>query len=338
MAEDRLIVRRGLLGLAALAALGACSSAPPPAPKPPLEPLPALPLDRLVPRAGLDWLVRASPRAIAQVPWLIPAVARIVPETNFDGFREKLGFDLRQVPEAILARHGEPLSCGTAYVRHNADPLVLQKKLEKRLTSDVVRSEDRPDLARVSGRLGTEPRAFARIGRDVAVYQQGGLGGRGTARIATLYALKKLDARPALDGDPLAPLVARFGDAPAVAVALGPFDDEWKQAARGLLEVATAVGAAARPTAREHVGLAIALSGEFGERGSEAADTLRDAWGDLASSGTGRVLGLDRPIETPVAAGTRAVVTVSVELDADRLTEGLRALVAQDLDAIMRLE
>jgi hypothetical protein len=338
VAEDRLIVRRSLFGLAALATLAACSSAPPPPPKPPLEPLPALPLDRYVPRAGLIWLLRASPRSIAQLSWLIPAIGRIIPEANFDGFREKLGFDLRQVPEAILTRHGDPLSCGTAYVRHNADAALLQKKLEKRLTSDIVRSEDRPDLARVSGRLGTESRAFARIGGDVVVYQQGGLRGRGTARIATLYALQKLDARTALDGDPLGPLIARFGEAPAVAVALGPFEDEWKRAARGLLEVATAVGAGARPTAREHVGLSIALAGEFGDRGSEAADTLRDAWNDLASSGTGRVLGLDQPVETPVAAGTKSIATVSVELDVNRLTEGLRGLVAQDLDAIMRLE
>lgn len=338
MAEDRLTTRRALLSLAAFATLGACSAAAPPAPKPKLPPLPSPKLQDLVPRAGLSWLLRVEPRAIAQIPWLIPAVGRIVPEANFDGFRDKVGFDLRQIPEALLVRHGAPLSADTAIVRHNVDPVMLERKLLKRLSSEVVRSEERFDLVRVAGKLGTQPRAFCRVGNDVAVYQQGGDPARGTARIAGLYATKKLHARTALDGDPLGPLVERFGNAPAIAVALGPFEDEWRSAARGLLEIATAVGASARPTAREHVGLAIALMGEFADRASEAADTLRDAWGDVAATGTGRVLGLDSPIGTPVAAGAKNVVTLNVELDADRLTEGLRALVARDLEAIMRLD
>jgi hypothetical protein len=338
VAEDHLSSRRALLALAALAAAGACASAPEPAQTPKVEPLPPLDLAELAPRAGLVWLLRVRPRVIAQIPWLIPAVGRIVPEANFDGFRDKVGFDLRQIPEAVLTRHGAPLAADTAIVRHNVEPVLLERKLSKRLSSDVLRADERPDLVRVSGKLGTQPRAFCRIGNDIAVYQTGGDPVRGTARIASLYATKKLEARRALDGDPLGPLVERFGDAPAVAVALGPFEDEWKSAARGLLEIATAAGAAARPTAREHVGLAIALAGEFGDRASAAADTLRDAWGDMAATGTGRVLGLDSPIGTPVAAGAKNVVTLSIELDADRLTEGLRALVARDLEALMRLD
>lgn len=282
--------------------------------------------------------MRLKPRVIAEIPWLIPAVAKIVPEPRFDGFRDKLGLDIRQIPEAILAKYGPPLSATVAYVRHNVDAKILEKKLTSRLSSEIVRSEDRPDVIRVAGRLGTEPRAFARLGKDVAVYQQGGDGARGPVRIASLYAMKRLKARTALDGEPLGPLKARFGDAPVIAVALGPFEDEWKKAARGLLEVATALGAAARPTSRENIGLAFALTGEFRERASEAADTLRDAWNDLARTGTGNILGLDQPVEPPVAAGAKNVVTLSVELDPTRLAEGLRALVAQDLEALMRLD
>ncbi len=339
MAEDRLTLRRALLQAAAFAAVGsACSSGPEPAPPPKVLPLPSPELPKLLPRAAVSWVVRLEPRAISQIPWLIPVIGKLVPESSFDAFRDKLGLDIRQLPEAILARWGEPLAAGAAYVRHNVDPRVLEKKMTKRLSSEVVRSEDRPDVVRVSGRLGTEVRAFARLGADAAVYQWGGDPARGPARIASLYAMRKLGARTALDGDPLGPLFARFGSAPAIAVALGPFDDEWKRAARGLLEVATAVGAAARPTSRENVGLAIALMGEFGDRGSEAADTLRDAWNDLARSGTGNVLGLDQPVEQPVAAGARDVVTLSIELEPNRLVEGLRALVARDLEAIMRLD
>ncbi len=327
-----------MLGLAALAGLAACAPAALPPKEAPVEPIVVERLVDLVPRAGLVWLLRARPRDVAQVPWLIPAIARIVPEVNFDAFKARLGFDLRQVPEAVLADHGPPMSAGTALVRHNVDPAALDRAFTKRLTSEVGRSSDRADVARVSGRLGSRLRALATIGRDVAVYQQGGDAARGTARVASLLATKKLSARAALDGEPLGPLMARFGDAPVVALALGPFEEEWKRAARGLLEIATAVGAAARPTARENVGLALALTGEFGDRGSEAADTLRDAWGDVAASGTGSVLGLDRPVQAPVVAGDRGVVTLAVELEPNRLAEGLRALVAEDLGAILRLD
>ncbi|NUO54992.1 MAG: hypothetical protein HOV80_39640 [Polyangiaceae bacterium] len=337
MAEDRLIARRGLLALAG-GLLAACASTPEPRPKPQIPPLPSPPLDTLLPRAGLTWAIRVKPRTIAEIPWLIPAIGKIVPEPRFDGFRDKVGLDIRQIPEAILARYGEPLSATAAYVRHNVDAAVLEKKITARLSSDVVKSEDRPDVFRVGGKLGTEPRAFARLGRDVAVYQQGGDTARGPVRIASLYAMKKLKARSAFDGEPLGPLVARFGDAPVIAVALGPFEDEWKRAARGLLEVATALGAAARPTSRQNIGLSFALTGEFNERASEAADTLRDAWNDIARTGTGNVLGLDQPTDPPVAAGAKNVVTLSVELEPGRLAEGLRALVAQDIEAIMRLD
>jgi hypothetical protein len=337
VAEDRLIERRAMLGLAG-GLLAGCASTPEPKPKPQVLPLPSPPLESLLPRAGIAWAIRLKPRTIAEIPWLIPAIAKIVAEPRFDGFRDKVGLDIRQIPEAILARYAEPLSASAVYVRHNVDAAVLEKKITGRLSSDIVKSEDRPDVFRVAGKLGTEPRAFARLGKDVAVYQQGGDVARGPVRIASLYAMKRLGARTAFEGDPLGPLLSRFGDAPVVAVALGPFEDEWKRAARGLLEVATALGAAARPTSRQNIGLSFALTGEFQERASEAADTLRDAWNDLARTGTGNVLGLDSPIDPPVAAGAKNVVTLSVELEPGRLAEGLRALVAQDVEALMRLD
>jgi hypothetical protein len=338
MTGPRVGRRLVVVGLASLAA-AACSSAPS-TPRPaPLPPLATADLDKLVPRAGLVWLVRARPRAIAQIPWLIPGIGRIVPEANFDAFRDKTGFDVRQVPEAYLAGFGPALGgAAGAVIRHNAQPGDLERRFRARLTADVVRAEDRPDVVRLSGKVGLKSRAFARIGADVAVYQDGGEPGAGPARVATLYARGKLAAKRALDGDPLGPLVARFGEAPVVAVALGPFEDEWRRAARGLLESATAVGAAARPTARENIGLAIAITGDWGERGSEAADILRTAWADVATSGTGSILGLNATIEPPVVAGDRDVVTLSAEIAPDRLAEGLRSLAAQDIEALMRLD
>jgi hypothetical protein len=333
--------RRWLLGALAGALGAACGSAPEvPRPPPPLPPLRLDRLDRLAAGAGIAWLVRLQPRAIASIPWLIPSIGALLPEKRLDAYRDKTGLDLRQLSEAWLVQYGDAFGGSLeAIVRHAVPPIELERRFRARLTSEIVRTEERPDLVRISGRAGTEPRAFARMGSDVAVYQSGGDGARGPARIASLYARGKLDkVQPALDVAPLGALFARFGEAPVIAVAPGPFDPELARAARGLLASATGVGAALRPTARENVGLALAIAGDFGDRGAEAAEILQGAWDDVAGSTMGRLLSLDRPIERPVAAGDSGVVTLAAEFQPDRLAEGLRAVAAEDLDAIMRLD
>ncbi len=309
-------------------------------PKPPLAPLATDRLETLATSAGLSWVVRARPRKIAELPFLIPAIGRIVPEKNFDAFKLRTGLDPRQVPEVIMLRYGDALFGAEAQiVRHNADPAELERRFFERLTDDAQRAEDRPDLVRVSGIIGKSEHAFARLGRDVVVYQERGEPQRGPARIASLCALGKLPkTKRLLDGGTLEALLGRFGDAPLVAAALGPFDDEWKRAGRGLLEIATAVGAAARPTARENVGLALAIVADLGKSSGRASELMRAAWDDLAMSTMGHLLGLDRPIEAPIVAADETIVTLAVEVEPGRLAEGLRALAETDLDAIMRLD
>jgi hypothetical protein len=328
-------------GAIAGAALSGCSSTPAALPpKPPLAPLSTDRLETLATSAGLSWVVRARPRKIAELPFLIPAIGRIVPEKNFDAFKLRTGLDPRQVPEVLLLRYGDALLAAEAQiVRHNVDPAELERRFFERLTADAQRAEDRPDLVRVSGIIGKSEHAFARIGRDVVVYQQRGESARGPARIASLCALGKLaKSKRLLDGGPLESLLGRFGDAPLVAAALGPFDDEWKKAARGLLEIATGVGAAARPTARENIGFAFAILADLGKSSGQASELLRAAWDDVAMSTMGHLLGLDRPIEAPIVAADESVVTLAVEVEPGRLAEGLRALAENDLDAIMRLD
>lgn len=332
----------GLLSaLAGGAALSACSSAPVvEPPKPPLPPLATDKLETLATSAGLSWVVRARPRKIAALPFLIPAIGRIVPEKNFDAFKLRTGLDPRQVPEVLMLRYGDALMGAEAQiVRHNVDPAELERRFFERLSKDAQRAEDRPDLVRVSGIIGKSEHSFARLGRDVVVYQQRGEPERGPARIASLCALGKLPkTKRLLDGGPLESLLGRFGDAPLVAAALGPFDDEWKKAARGLLEIATGVGAAARPTARENIGLAFAILADLGNNSNRASELMKAAWDDLAMSTMGHLLGLDRPIEPPIVAADAGVVTLAVEIEPGRLAEGLRALAENDLDAIMRMD
>ena len=122
---------------------------------------------------------------------------------------------------------------------------------------------DRPEIVRMTGKIGLTPHALALIGRTAVAYQEGGSLMKGPARVATLFAEGKLKRSPSvLSTEPLRSLAARFGDAPARAFARGPFEGELARGARGLLAGATAVGAAARPTARERIGLSIAVAGD----------------------------------------------------------------------------
>src|SRR4051812_42908185 len=83
--------RRAFLAGAA-SVLAACRVAPP---SPPPPPAPAAPpplripeITGLLPVADLRWIVQTRPREIAEVPWLIPAVARVAPEENLTRFTQ----------------------------------------------------------------------------------------------------------------------------------------------------------------------------------------------------------------------------------------------------------
>ncbi len=342
------MTRRGWLGLAlrglALAVLGAevgCSSDEPPrTPGPqPLPPLATSDLGALIPAAGLSWAVRARPREIAQVPWLIPAIAAFAPEERLDRWRTTMAFDLRQTTEAWFARHD--LGAGPSdltLVRHNGRPEELERGFLARISQDPVRAEDRPDVVRIGGRIGPEAHGFVRLGRDVAAYQERGEPARGVLRIVAARAAGQLgEVRDVVHADPLGALLTRFGAAPLVAIAPGPFDaipEVGGEAAR-LLSVATGLGASLRPTARRRLGLALAVAGPFGDGAAGASEVLLHAWEHLAASETGRILALDRTMEEPLSTHTPEAVALSLELDPTRVAEGLRALVEQDLDALL---
>ena len=331
--------RTALLALGALGASACASAATPPAATA-LPPLATDELASLVPSAGLAELVLLRPREIAQIPWLIPAIAKIAPEQNLARFAAQNGLDLRQVPEALLARFGDALGgADLELARHHQNAIEMERLFEKRLVDGARRDEDRRDIVRLSGFAGSDMKLFERLGDDVVAFQQGGDVVRGPARIAALYAQGKLKKTPrALENRTgLKGLRARFGNAPVIALAKGPFADEWQRAARGLLQASTGIGAAARPTAREHLGFAIALSGSFATEGVEAVDVLLAAWNDFATSTMGRLLGLDSPIEGPLGTHGNDAIALSVEIEPNRFAEGLRALLTEDIDAIMKL-
>lgn len=335
--------RRTLLAVAA-SALAGCGGAPPPPPQPPKPdeppPLRIAELTNLLPLSQLRWLILTKPRDIAAVPGLIPAIARIAPEQNLAQFAARTGFDLRQIPEAAVATytHGGEGSETTLYlVRHNADRVAVERLFRARLTGNEHRAVDRADVVRVSGKIGTTPATMVVLGSDVVGYQFGGSATRGPARIASLYALDKLKkSKAVMSEDPLKALSTRLGSAPFRAFAVGPFEGELARGARGLLAGATAIGGTVRPSARDGLLLVIAVAGDFSKSGEPASRELIAAWDELAKGSFGHLLGLDAPIERPLATHAADAVSVAVELDPNKLAQGIAALTSARLAEIMK--
>lgn len=333
-----LVSTLGALTLATpLGMLAGCAphADPPPPKQPPLPPLKVGPLDELIALAGLRWVILLKPRAIASIAWLIPSIGKLVPEENFARFAARTGMDLRSLPEAAIASYA---AGATLYLaRHTGDPAAIERWFQSRLTSDERRSMDRPDLVRLTGKFGLTPHALLLLGRSGVAYQEGGSIAKGPGRVAGLFAQGKLKRSPSvLSTDPLRSLAARFGDAPLRAFARGPFEGELARGARGLLAGATAIGAAARPTAREKIGLSIAVAGDFSTSAEPASAELLAAWDELANGSFGHLLGLDQPIQEPLATHTADAVAVAVELDPQKLASGLAAATGPTIDEILR--
>lgn len=335
--------RLAALLLLACAALG-CSSPPlpvVPSPAPEAPPLVVPSLDRLLPLAGLRWAVLVRPREITQIPWLIPAIGTFVPESRFDRFATATGVDLRQTPEALVASYDTEAGEALAELVKHAGGAATQTKIERafadRLSADVTRSLDRPGVLRITGRIGREEHGFASLGQEVVCFQQGGSQKRGPCRIATLFAQDKLaKAKRIADAEAAVAVLDRLGQAPLRAFALGPFEGEQARAARGLAAVATAVGVALRPSAREGILVSVVVLGDFGAKADVAAHELELAWADVAQSSLGHLCGLDTPKAAPLAVFAPTAVTLQVELDTQKLAKGLADATVNEVNAIMR--
>lgn len=331
----------GILGSALVGLAGCGTTAPPPPKAPPLPPLATGNLAELLPAAGLVWAVRSRPRTIAQIPWLIPAIAAFAPEDRLDRFLATTGVDLRQATEAWFAVYD--LGRGETSIqlfRHNADPALVERRFRERLSSNVDRVVDREDVVRLGGGIGPERHVMGRLGRDVVAFEQGGTARRGLSSILSSRARGELSEVPGIErADPLGALLRRFGDAPVVAVAPGPIDVPQKGGGRSeladLLSVSTGVGVGLRPTAREGIGAAFAATGAFDGRAAEASEALKRAWIALQRTEIGRMLALDHEKGEPIATHGGDTAALAVELDAGSFAEGLRKVTDLDLRALL---
>ena len=124
------------------------------------------------------------------------------------------------------------------------------------------------------------------------------------------------------------------------AFAPGPFDGDWAAGLGGLLAGATAAAApSARgraPGARRPVlELRLVLTGAWGADAAAAADRLAASFRVLAEDPLGRLTGLDRPVEGPVATGEPDVLALDVALDPVTMSRGVRAAAGAPLAEIM---
>lgn len=309
------------------------------------------PLTDLVAAAGLSWLLVAEPRALAENAALLPALGLLAPPELFAKF-SKLngGIDLRALHELAIANYGD--NARMSLVRGALDPASLDRAFQARAVQADSRkteaeSADGADtVTRQTASFrdvnGARPAELIVIGREAAILNEGA-GPRGKA--AMLFARNMLKrSKPALLTTPLDRVDKLLGGAPLRFFAPGPFPDAVSKAALGgLLQVTTGLGA--RVTVEEKnrravLALSVVLLGEWGTERDAARERLSSAWNLLAASGTGKLLGLDRPVEparvvTPKEADDSATLWLHVSYDAETLAKSAADLLGGEIARIV---
>jgi hypothetical protein len=317
-------------------ALVACGpSAPPIPPAPPPVPLHVAPACDLAASAGLEWIVEANPRAIAQTLDLVPAIALVVPEQRLNAFAEGHGgIDLRQTEDLCVAKYK---SATLAVVRTPFDPARVERTFTDRVTNGFGRAVDvaNPPVVRLWGDVAGEPEHLVLFGRDALAFENGK---GGATRIAQAFALGKLKrAAPALHGAALEAAAARVGDAPLRAFAPGPFEGPAAQGLGGLLRATTAVAIAARfagPPAR--IAIRLVLMGAWADDAPAASERLSAAVHVVSESTLGHLLGLHAPVVAPEVRASSDALVLDATLDGMALARGLHDALDAEVGEILR--
>lgn len=310
------------------------------------------PLTDLVAAAGLSWLVSVEPRSLGENAALLPALQKLASDAQLTAYaKDHGGLDLRSMQEVVVASYGEGTKLSLA--RGSLDPGALEKAFLTRIAQVEARhveasSDDGVDtVLRIAGgyrkSTGVTPAELVLLGREAVVLCEGG-SSRG--RAAMLFARNMLKrAKPALQATPLDRISKLLGDAPVRVFAPGPFSDQagTKAALGGLLSVTTAVGARVLVEERNHravLKLSAVLVGEWEREREAARERLSAAWNVLTASGTGRLLGLDRPVEPalvvapPNAEGD--ALWVHAAYDAETLAKNATDLLEGDILRVLQ--
>jgi hypothetical protein len=271
-------------------------------------------------------MVTARLADLWRTPSVRPSLELLFPRARLDAFASATGVDLRETPAAVAAG----FDYATLFLAETpAGNAKVEDLFAGRLAGSARAEAARPDVRRVWGALGLTPETLVRVdGKFVAV----SVGDPTPARVVELFALGRLvRTRPALAGSALSTLPQDLRSAPACFYAPGPFAGEWAGGAHGLLGAALALGAAVWPDDGA-LRLRVVLSGQWS--GEDVAQ-LQSAWGDLAGSSMGRLLGLLDPVTPPEIFVTPELLTLDVRIHVAPLASGLRAAVAADLWEIL---
>ena len=321
-----------------LSVCGCAPKAPTPPPGPPPVALHLEPACDLVPSAGVEWVLDAKPRAVAELPDLIPAIALVVPETRFDAFTKAHGgIDVRQITDLCVGKYRESW---LTVARTPIDPARVERTFADRMTNPGSRQVvvPNPAVVRVWGEVNGEPQQLVIFGREAIALEQGKAG---PVRAAEAFAQNKLRrASPALRASSLAAAVERLGEAPVRWFAPGPFEGRLGDGLGGLLRASTAVAVSARASdekQRGGVAVRIVLTGAWGSDAPAAAERLAAAVHVVSESPFGRLLGLDQPLRAAHVEPRNDALVVDVIVDADRLARGVHdALDAEITDILGR--
>ena len=307
-------------------------AAPPPPPPVSLHLEPAC---DLVPAAGVAWVLDARPRAVAEIPDLIPAIALVVPEARFATFAAAHGgVDVRQITDLCVARYEQAT---LTVARARFDPTRVERAFADRVTHPGGRSLDvpTPPVVRVWGEVNGEHQQLVLLGREALVLEQGRTG---PARAAEAFARGQLRrASPALRGATLSRAVELAGDAPVRLFAPGPFGGERAQGLGGLMRASTSVAATAKfegPPAR--LAVRVVLTGAWGKDAEAAGERLAAAAHVVSASPFGRLLGLQHPVVAPRVRASAEALVLDVTLDGLVLARGLHDALDAEIGEIMR--
>lgn len=325
-------------GFCAAALLVACGpKAPPPPPPPPPVPLHLEPACDLAPAAGLSWIVDAKPRAIAEIPDLIPAIALVLPEERLRLFTAAHGgVDLRQTKEVCVAKYQGSL---LEVARVPLDAEKIASAFEQRSTKPITRTlvVPNPRVLRITGaEVAGEPEQLLLFGQEEVVLEQGKAG---PFRAAEAFAFGKLKrAQPAIRSAALKRASELLGEGALVRMlAPGPFEGEAANGLGGLLRATTAVGASAKWTGtKANIAVRVVLTGAWGDDAKAAGSRFGAAAHVLSESEVGHLFGLHAPVQAPFVHEEPDALVLDAVYDGNALARGIHDAVDAEVADIMR--
>ena len=288
------------------------------------------PLTDFVSAASLRWLLVIKPQQVLGNPELAQAISEIIPTSRFDAFADSSGVDVRELPAAALA--GFPYS--TLYLAELPDGVaaLARARFRERLLAGAVIKQPHPRLTRMTGVIGQTPETLLTVDERILAIS---VGDPVPAKIAEAYARERLPhSPPALHGAALAALPELTSSNLAVWFAPGPFAEEWRRAAGGLLQSTVAIAIGIQPIGNGKIATTIHLAGAWQDSAQDAANRLSIAWSTFARSSAGRLFELN---ETTEISTTPDLLRLRVELELAALVRGLRASVLADLSQILYL-